>query len=92
MTPTAWRAGREKVEVSAIIREVRAASIKIADGTTREWQDKHTGGLVEREVWHFLPRSQIEIEGASMDDIEDFLDKTVTLLMPRWLAEEKGLV
>lgn len=35
----------------------------------------------EREKWFWLPRSQIEVNAG---------DGTVT--MPRWLAEEKGLV
>lgn len=92
MHPDAWRAGKEKIEVSATIREVRPSSLKIADGTSEEVQDKRTGELTEREVWKFLPKSQVEIEGHDMADAESLVGQTITILVPKWLAEEKGLV
>jgi hypothetical protein len=40
----------------------------------------------ENTVW--LPKSQIEIQ----QDEEPVAGKTILVLLPRWLAEEKGLV
>lgn len=81
-----------KIEVTAIIREVREASLKITDGTMVDFPDKRTGEIQKREVWHFLPKSQVEIEGHEMEDAGELVGKTVTLLVPEWLCEEKGLV
>jgi len=82
----------EKIEVTATILEVRDKSLKITDGTMREMTDKLTGEIVKRPRWIFLPTSQIEIEDGDVDDIGESVGKTVTLLVPQWLAEEKGLV
>lgn len=82
----------EKIEVSATILEVRDLSVKITDGTTKDFTDRETGEVIKRPVWFFLPKSQVEIEGSDMEDIGEFIGKTVTLLVPQWLAEEKGLV
>ena len=80
-----------KVEVTATILEVRDASLKIADGSTTDVTDKTTGEVTKREKWIFLPKSQIEIEGHDMEDAGELVGKTVTLLVPEWLADEKGL-
>lgn len=55
-------------------------AIAIADGTTEEMLDTHTGEVRLREKWFWLPRSKTEIND----------DGTVTI--PEWLAIEKGLV
>jgi hypothetical protein len=91
MHPKEWRAGKEKVEVSAIIKELVGKTLKITDGTTKDYQDPRTGELIEREALYWLPKSQIEIEGHDMEEAEELIGKTVTLLVPRWLAEDKGL-
>lgn len=80
-----------KVEVTAIIREVRDASLKITDGTMTDITDRSTGEIIKREKWHFLPKSQVEIEGHDMEDAAELVGRTITILVPIWLAEEKGL-
>jgi len=84
--------GREKIEVTATILEVRDKSLKITDGTMKDFTDRETGEVTKRPVWFFLPKSQVEMEDGDMADIEEYIGKTVTLLMPSWLAETKGLV
>lgn len=53
------------------------AAIAVFDGKTDE------NG---REVWVWLPRSQIEF------DEKDYRKKTITVTLPEWLAEQKGLI
>lgn len=62
------------IDIACVIRAEREKSVAVADGTT----ETHEGR--EREVWFWLPRSQIEIND----------DGTVT--MPEWLARDKGLI
>lgn len=76
----------DMIEITCTILEIRDKSIKITDGTTKEFPDKRTGELVEREVWYFLPRSQIE----SDEELEE--GKTMVIQIPEWLGAEKGLV
>ena len=83
---------REKIEVTATILEVREKSVKITDGTTKAFTDRETGEVIDRPLWFFLPLSQIEIEGEDIDDIAAFVGRTLTLLVPVWLATEKGLI
>ena len=49
-----------------------------------EFEEDGRGG--QREVWVWLPKSQIEIDG------EEKHGKTVEVSLPEWLATEKGLI
>jgi hypothetical protein len=61
-----------------VVRETERG-IAIADGTTEKHKDG-TGGEIEREKWHWLPRRYVEVND----------DGTVS--MPEWLAKERGLI
>lgn len=74
------------IEITCTILEIRDKSVKITDGTTKEFTNKVTGEVTEREVWIFLPRSQIESE----EELEE--GKTMVIQIPEWLCTEKGLV
>ena len=66
----------ELVDVSVMIRAETDKAILVSEGIN---------GPDGKEIRHWLPRSQIEIDPNMGDD-----GATVTL--PRWLCEEKGLI
>lgn len=81
--------------ISCILLEVREKSIKITDGTAKDFTDRETGELTKRPVWYFLPRSQIAIDGVDMtddDSLQGLLGKTIELEAEEWLLKEKGLI
>lgn len=59
------------------MREDREASIAIFNAEYDEFDEN-------KEMWEFLPKSQIEYEMVT--------DKVVEVQMPEWLAHEKGLI
>lgn len=66
------------IDISCVIKQERDKAIAVSDGTM-ETLDNGS----QREKWHWLPRSQIEIE----PDGDTFI-----VTMPVWLAKEKGLI
>lgn len=77
----------EIVDIEAVVRIVRPASVGIADGTTEEEIDRRTGEIKEVERIVFLPRSQVEIDPPDFD-----VGDTVEIQVPLWLAKKKELV
>lgn len=74
-------------DVSCTVRQIRDKAIAVADGTTEEHTDQRTGEVTEREKWAWLAKSLIEV------DPEDYeVGDTVTVTMPEWVAEDKGLI
>lgn len=74
-------------DVSCTVRQIREKAIAVADGTTDSKTDKDTGEVTEREKWFWLAKSLIEV------DPEDYeVGDTVTVTMPEWVAEDKGLI
>lgn len=73
------------VDIACEIRMDRPGSkaIAIADGTT-ELAKGADGVERQRQKWFWLPRSLIEVETAP--------DGSAVVIMPEWLAVEKGLV
>lgn len=68
-------------DISCHVRQVRDKAIAVADGTTEEHEGR------EREVWYWLPLSQIEVEPEHYD-----VGDEVTVTLPCWLAMDKGLI
>jgi hypothetical protein len=76
----------EMVEIACTILEIRERSIKIIDGTTKEFTNKETGEITERPVWFFIPRILIQnIEALKVGE-------TTEIIIPERFAEEKGLI
>lgn len=75
------------IDIQAFVRIVRPASIGIADGSTEDEYDRHTGEIKEVERIIFLPLSQIEV------DPPDYgVGDAVEIQVPEWLAKKKELV
>lgn len=70
----------ELCDVDCYFRRETEKGVAVADGT--KFVDPKT--KEHKEKWFWLPRSLIEIEQKKGDH--------VVITMPRWLAEEKGLV
>jgi hypothetical protein len=68
------------IDIACKVRRETEKAIAVADGTTEETVDPHTGVIREREKFFWLPKSMVEVND----------DGTVT--MPERLASEKGLI
>jgi hypothetical protein len=66
------------IDIDVQIMDEREKAIAVADGSIEATERG------ERIKWFWLPRSQIEIISRDEND--------ATITLPRWLAEEKGLV
>lgn len=78
---------RQLVDIDAVVRIKRPAAIGIADGSTVEHVDPHTGEITEKERLIWLPLSQVEVDPSDYD-----VGDTVQITVPLWLAKEKELV
>ena len=67
----------ELVDVSVMIRAETDKAILVSEGIN---------GPDGKEIRHWLPRSQIELEPSAGEYL------TVTVTLPRWLCEEKGFI
>lgn len=65
-----------------IVDDTRSTTIAFADGTMM----RHPTTGLETEKWFWLPRKLIKIEAKRMGSKDCFVT------MPRWLAEDRGLV
>ena len=68
-------------DIACHVRQVRDKAIAVADGTTEENEGR------DREVWYWLPLSQIEVDPSTYD-----VGDEVTVTLPEWLAMDKGLI
>lgn len=68
-------------DIACHVRQVRDKAIAVADGTTEEHEGR------ERECWFWLPKSQIEVDPQDYD-----VGDEVTVTLPEWLAQDKGLI
>ena len=71
----------ELVDISVLIRMETDKAVLVSEGLT---------GPNGKEIRHWLPRSQIEIEPDMIT--YDGQTEPVVVTMPRWLCEEKGFI
>lgn len=76
------RGSSQPVEVAVRVAQDKpgAASIAVTDGTTEQKDGK------ERPKWFWIPRSQL------MQPLSPDRDGGVTLVIPEWLALDRGLI
>lgn len=80
-------ARNRNVELSVIMRQVRTASIALADGKTEDVTNPVTGEITQRERWIWCPKSQVQRPAPAAKPGE-----AETVLIPEWLAKDRGLI